>query len=101
MDDTKRRLEDTHPPVYVVKASLVQWAIFATMLYTLVVVVGVKEQFLSDMEAQQRLFDEGRKLYIEEQKQVLYDILASKLKEMRISIDEKNAMLEGMCTKPQ
>lgn len=98
---SNRRIEDNHPPVYVVKASLVQWAIFATMLYTLVVVINVKEQFSSDMESQQRLFDEGRKLYIEEQKQVLYDILASKLKELRLSVDEKNKMLEAMCTIPQ
>lgn len=96
-----RRVEDTHAPVYVVKASFVQWAIFFTMVYTLVIVLGVKEQFMSDMEAQQRLFDEGRKLYIEEQKQVMYDILASKLKEMRISIDVKNEMLEEVCLKPQ
>ena len=93
-----RRVEDNSPPVYVVKASFVQWAIFGLLIFNLVNIATIKEQFSADMEAQQRLFVEANKVYLEEQHNTMYEILASKLKEMRVSIDEKNNMLEQMCT---
>lgn len=91
-----RRASD-NPPVYVVKASFVQWAIFGLLIFNLVNIATIKEQFSADMEAQQRLFTEANKVYLEEQHNTMYEILASKLKELRVSFDDSNQMLEQVC----
>lgn len=93
-----KRRESDSPPVYVVKASFVQWAIFGLLIFNLVNIATIKEQFSADMEAQQRLFVEANKVYLEEQHNTMYEILASKLKELRLSFDESNDMMEQMCT---
>ena len=87
--------------VYVVSASFVQWALFMVFLYVAITIVSIKEQFSADMEAQRQLFQEANKVYLEEQHNTMYGILASKLKELRISFDESNAMMEEMCAKPE
>lgn len=95
MVDNKRASDN--PPVYVVKASFVQWAIFGVLMYVLIVVTNMEEKFDNDMKAQQRLFEEANKVYLEEQHNTMYEILASKLKELRVSFDDSNKMLEVMC----
>jgi biopolymer transport protein ExbB/TolQ len=86
-----------NPPVYVIKASLVQWLIFGSIVYAIVSMSSMKEQFQADMESQKRLFEEANKLYLQEQHNTMYDILASKLKELRVSFDESNKITEAMC----
>jgi len=93
--DNKRTSDN--PPVYVIKASLVQWLIFASIMYAILSISAIKEQFQADMQAQQRLFEEANKLYLEEQHNTMYDILASKLKELRVSFDEANKRTEAVC----
>jgi hypothetical protein len=70
-----KRISD-NPPVYVIKASLVQWLIFGSIMYAIMSMSAMKEQFAVDMEVQQRL---------------------SKLKELRVSFDESNKLTETMC----
>jgi membrane-associated PAP2 superfamily phosphatase len=91
-----KRISD-NPPVYVIKASLVQWLIFGSIMYAIMSMSAMKEQFAVDMEVQQRLFKEAQKSYLEEQHNTMYEILASKLKELRVSFDESNKLTETMC----
>jgi biopolymer transport protein ExbB/TolQ len=93
---TNKRTSD-NPPVYVIKASLVQWLIFGSIMYAIITLSAIQEQFAADMEAQQRLFKEAQKAYLEEQHNTMYEILASKLKELRVSFDESNKQVEAMC----
>ena len=93
----ERKEDVERHPVYIVKASFVQWSIFAVFIYILVTVVAMRDQIESDMATQRRLFEEANKAYMEAQRNTMYDILASKLKELRLSFDESNKMLETMC----
>ena len=93
----ERKEDVERHPVYIVKASFVQWSIFAVFIYILVTVVAMRDQIESDMATQRRLFEEANKAYMEAQRNTMYDILASKLKELRVSFDESNKQLEAMC----
>jgi hypothetical protein len=93
----QRKEDIERHPVYVIRASLVEWSIFAVFVYMLVTIVAMRDQIESDMATQRRLFEESNKAYMEAQRNTMYDILASKLKELRLSFDESNKIAEAMC----